>query len=121
MRAQPMTLVTVCLFVVAGIGYIVFPPFYEDGLGKFIVPLLGTTDLIAAYALIKNNAKLKRFSRPYAVGTLFIAIPFWGESSEYYGKLLNPMLVVETSVILACSALLLISFTKGFYAAPQSG
>ena len=62
-HTQILTWATAALFVVSGAGYIVFPPFYEEGIWKIIVPVLGTTDIVAAYALLKDNTKLKRYSR----------------------------------------------------------
>src|SRR5688500_4144572 len=71
---------TVGALAVSGLGYIVFPPFYETGIWKFLVPLLGAFDLWIALAIVKRSVWVRRWLRPFAIGTLIVAVPFWGQS-----------------------------------------
>ena len=107
------------LFAVSGLGQVFIAPLYEETAWKLVVPVLGSTDFVAAYAIWRNAPTFKAWARPYAIGSLCIAVPFWGESQHFYGNLATPMLVAETSLIVACLVLLMLTFARGFLAPAQ--
>lgn len=103
------------IFIFTGLGYIVFPPLYEVGAAKVLVPTLGLIDLFVAYDILKGKRRLRNYYLWGAVGGLAVAIPFWGKSAEFYGSLMVPMMVVE-SLFIAAALILLISQVKQKYA-----
>lgn len=99
---------------ISGLGYIVLPPMFEAGIWKAVVPVLGAIDLLIAYAVWKRRAWVNRWLLPLGIGTLLVAVPFWGESSEFYGSLATPMLVVESAGIVAAICMIVLSFRPAF-------
>jgi hypothetical protein len=106
--------ITALAWIVSGLGYVALPPFYEEGSAKFYVPLLGSIDFIIAYALLKEVAWLKRWALAISVGTLVVAIPFYGSSSTSHGAFAVPMLFSESAAIIAALGLLALSLTSVF-------
>ena len=115
MSAITLTLrITALAWIVSGLGYVALPPFYEEGSAKLFVPILGSIDFIIAYALLKGMAWLKRLALAISVGTLVVAIPFYGSSSTSHGAFTVPMLISESAAIVAALGLLVLSFTSAF-------
>ena len=115
MSATTLTLrITALAWIVSGLGYVALPPFYEEGSAKFFVPILGSIDFIIAYALLKDMAWIKRWALAISVGTLVVAIPFYGSSSTSHGAFTVPMLISESAAIVAALGLLVLSFTSAF-------
>ena len=105
---------TIVAWITSGLGYVVFPPFYEDGAARIYVPLLGSVDFIIAYALFRKSEWLKPWALPIYIGTLVVAIPFFGKSSVDLGSLAIPMLISESAALLAAIGLLALSFSPDF-------
>jgi hypothetical protein len=115
MSATTLTLrITALAWIVSGLGYVALPPFYEEGSAKFYVPILGSIDFIIAYALLKDMAWIKRWALAISVGTLVVAIAFYGGSSTSHGAFTIPMLISESAAIVAALGLLALSFTSAF-------
>jgi len=110
MNKENLSKVIGMLFIFSGIGYLMFPPFYEEGLWKMIVPLLSAIDFLLAYDFLKKKYKYQKYYSAIAIGSLIVIFPFYGESIGYYGNLAIPMMVVESILALACILLLVFTF-----------
>lgn len=117
-----ITKIALVTLATSGLGYIVLSPMYENGIWIVLVPVLGAADLLIAYAVWKRRAWVSKWLLPIGIGTLFVAVPLWGESSEFYGDLAVPMLGVESAEIIAAVCLIVLAFRSGFsHSLPASG
>ncbi|MFZ2160807.1 MAG: hypothetical protein WAW02_01190 [Sideroxyarcus sp.] len=109
-----ITKIALVTLAISGLGYIVLSPMYETGIWTIVVPVLGAVDLLIAYAVWKRRAWVNKWLLPIGIGTLLVAVPFWGESSEVYGALAVTMLGVESAEIIAAVCLIVLAFRPGF-------
>jgi len=100
----------VMAFIILGVGYIIFPPFYEEGVWRIIVPLIGVLDFVLAYDLFSKKFKLQNYYRGISIGFLIIGISFFGQSNEYYGNFTIPMMLLESIGVVGSILLLIYSF-----------
>jgi hypothetical protein len=113
--------VSLAALLISGTFYMTLSPLYEEGAMRLIVPALSVPDFVVAFAIWKRKAWLNKWLRPLAIGTLLIAVPFWGRSSEFYGAFATPMLVAESTLVIAGVCLLLLSFRPAFRAGSNAG
>jgi len=104
-----VTKIAQAAWAISGLGYLILSPIYETGIWKLVVPVLGATDLLVAHAIWKHRPWINPWLLPIGIGTLLVAVPFWGSSSAFHGDLAAPMLVVESATIVAATCLIVLA------------